>query len=63
MSRITNDLARYRRRVLLAAAPQREVPAPTAEAVAQFAARLEGVDPRGYVDFSPAPAKGDARAK
>lgn len=58
MSRITNDLARYRRRVHLAAAPVRTEPhpEPTPERIAHVLECLKHPDARGYVNFAE-PAK------
>lgn len=57
MSNITNDLARYRRRVTLAAAPKREPTAPDAAQREHVLACLARGNPNGYIDFSRADAQ------
>ena len=63
MSNITNDLARYRRRVNLAAAPQREVTAPDPAQREHVLACLARGNPNGYTDFSLAASQGHSPAK
>lgn len=63
MSNITNDLARYRRRVNLAAAPQHETAAPDPAQREHVLACLARGNPNGYTDFSIAASQGQARTK
>lgn len=52
MSSITNDLARYRRRVTLAQAPQQPSIPASAEQRKLVLESLAKGNPNGYVDFS-----------
>ena len=63
MSSITNDLARYRRRVTLAQAPQGQHTESTSAQREHVLACLAKGNPNGYVDFSVTASNGEARAK